>query len=451
MSIKPVMPSSHLILCSPLLLLPPIPPSIRVFSNESTLRMRWPKYWSFSFSIIPSKEIPGLISLRMDWLDLLAVQGTLKSLLQHHSSKASILRHSAFFTVQLSHPYMTTGKTISMTRQTFVDKVMSLIFNMLSRLVITFLPRSKCLLMSWLQSPSAVILEPPKIKSDTVSTVSPSICHRLAISQAASAKDRVMDMIDVTQWSAMESSKTATTTVNTNIRGRADLQESSSFLGRLGTMVSGWLGMETAKTGATTTGVATRTAVQEAGQAQGQAAEAANAGKSIMTSANEAAAATYANVSKIPYVGWILAPAAAAVAFGAVAAYDVVSAEGGLGQVPKDGTKAILHKDETVLPSSIATPLRSALANQTIGGLGVNMAKTTSSALSSMATGMQKMADSSGNQSIHIYPNFNVNAIDQKTGAQFLMSNMKTIVNGFAREIRNNNTNLFGKNSAINV
>ena len=143
MSIESVMPSSHLILCRPLLLLPPIPPSIRVFSNESTLRMRWPKYLSFSFSIIPSKEIPGLISLRMDWLDLLAVQGTLKSLLQHHSLKASILRLSAFFPVQLSHPYMTTGKTIALTRRTFVGKVMSLLFNMLSRLVITFLPRSK--------------------------------------------------------------------------------------------------------------------------------------------------------------------------------------------------------------------------------------------------------------------------------------------------------------------
>uniref|UniRef100_A0A4W2IHN2 RNA-directed DNA polymerase n=1 Tax=Bos indicus x Bos taurus TaxID=30522 RepID=A0A4W2IHN2_BOBOX len=156
------MPSSHLILCCPLLLLPPIPPSIRVFSNESTLHMRWPKDWSFSFSIIPSKEIPGLISFRMDWLDLLAVQGTLKSLLQHHSSKTSILRHSAFFTVQLSHPNMTTGKTIALTRRTFVGKVMSLLLNMLSRLVITFLPRSKRLLISWLQSPSAVILEPRK-------------------------------------------------------------------------------------------------------------------------------------------------------------------------------------------------------------------------------------------------------------------------------------------------
>ena len=147
---------------SPLLLLPPIPPSIRVFSSVSALLMRWPKYWSFSFSIIPSKEHQGLISFRMDWLDLFAVQGTLKSLLQHHSSKASILQRSAFFTVQLSHPYMTTGKTIALTRRTFVDKVMSLLFNMLSRLVITFLPRSKNLLISWLQSPSAVILEPPK-------------------------------------------------------------------------------------------------------------------------------------------------------------------------------------------------------------------------------------------------------------------------------------------------
>ena len=151
-SIESVMPSSHLILCCPLLLLTPIPPSIRVFSNESTLRMRWPKYWSFSFSIIPSKEIPGLISFRMDWLDLLAVQGTLKSLLQHHSSKASILQRSAFFTVQLSHPYMTTRKTIALTRWTFVGKVMSLLLNMLSRLVITFLPRSKGFLISWLQS-----------------------------------------------------------------------------------------------------------------------------------------------------------------------------------------------------------------------------------------------------------------------------------------------------------
>ena len=154
------MPSSHLILCHPLLLLPPIPPSIRVFSNKSTLHMRWPKYWRLSFSISPSNEHPGLISFRMDWLDLLAVQGTLKNLLQYHSSKASILWCSAFFTVQLSHPYMTTGKTIALTRQTFVVNVISLLFNMLSRLVITFLPRSKHLLISWLQSPSAVILEP---------------------------------------------------------------------------------------------------------------------------------------------------------------------------------------------------------------------------------------------------------------------------------------------------
>ena len=162
MSIELLMPSSHLILCHPLLLLPPILPSIRVFSNESTLCMRWPKYWSLNFSIILSKEMPRLISLRMDWLDLLAVHGTLKSLLQHHTSKASILRCSDFFTVQLSHPHMTTGKTIALTRRTLVGKVMSLLFNMLSRLVITFLPRSKCLLISCLQSPSAVILDPPK-------------------------------------------------------------------------------------------------------------------------------------------------------------------------------------------------------------------------------------------------------------------------------------------------
>ena len=156
------MPPNHLILCRPLLLLAPIPPSIRVFSNESTIHIRWPKYWSFSFRISPSNEHPGLISFRMDWLDLLEVQGTLKSLLQHHSSKASILQCSAFFTVQLSHPYMTTGKTIAWTKQTFVGKVISLFLNVLSRLVITLLPRSKCLLISWLQSPSAVILEPPK-------------------------------------------------------------------------------------------------------------------------------------------------------------------------------------------------------------------------------------------------------------------------------------------------
>ena len=170
------MPSSHLILSRPLLLLPPTLPSIGVFSNESTLCMRWSKYWSFSLSTSPSNEHPGLISFRMDWLDLLAVQRTLKSFLQHYSSKASILRHSAFFTVQLSHPYMTTGKTIALTSWTFVGKVMPLLFNMLFRLIITFLPRSKCLFISWLQSPSAVILELPKIKSDTVS---PSISHEM--------------------------------------------------------------------------------------------------------------------------------------------------------------------------------------------------------------------------------------------------------------------------------
>ena len=159
-------------------LLPPasILPSIRVFSNESVLRIMWPKYWSFGFSISPSNEYSGLISFRMDWLDLLAVQGTVKSLLQHHSSKASIIWHSDLFIVQLSHPYMATGKTVAWTRRTFVGKVMSLLFNMLSRLVIAFLPRSKCLLISWLQSPSAVILEPPKVKSVTVST---SICHEV--------------------------------------------------------------------------------------------------------------------------------------------------------------------------------------------------------------------------------------------------------------------------------
>ena len=177
MSIESVMPSNHLILCHPLLLPPSIFPSIRVFSNESVLHIRWPKYWSFRFSISPSSEYSGLISYRMDWLDLLAVQRTLKSLLQHHSSKASIFWCSAFFTVQLSHPYMTTGKTIALTRQTFADKVMSLLFNMLSRLVIDFLLGSKCILISQLQSPSAVTLEPKKIKSVTVSIVIPSICH----------------------------------------------------------------------------------------------------------------------------------------------------------------------------------------------------------------------------------------------------------------------------------
>ena len=177
MSIELVMPSHHLILCHPLLFPPSNLPSIRVFSNESVLSIRWRKYWSFSFNISPSNEHSGLISFRIDLLDLLAVQGTLKSPLQHHSSKTSILQHSAFYIIQLSHPYMTTGKTI--TRQTFVGRVMSQLFNTLSRLVITFLPRSKHLLISWLQSPSAVILEPLKIKSVTVSIVSPSICHEV--------------------------------------------------------------------------------------------------------------------------------------------------------------------------------------------------------------------------------------------------------------------------------
>ena len=179
MSIGLVMPSNHVILCHHLLLLPSIFHSIRVFSNDLALRMRWPKYWSFNFNISPSNEHPGLISFRMDWLELLAVQRTLKNLLQHHSAKASILQPSAFFIVQLPHPCMTTGKTIALTRRTFVGKVMSLLFNMLSSLVIIFLPRSKCLLISWLQSPSAVILEPRKIKSLTVSTVSPSISHEV--------------------------------------------------------------------------------------------------------------------------------------------------------------------------------------------------------------------------------------------------------------------------------
>ena len=172
MSNASVMPSNHLILCRPLLLLPSIFPSIRVFSNESVLHIRWPKDWSFSFSISPSNKYSGLISFRMGWLDLLTVQGTLKSLLQHHSSEASILQCSAFYMVKPSHPYMTTGKTIALTTQTFVGKVMSLLFNTLSRLVITFLPRCKHILISCLQSPSAVILEPRKIKSATISTVS---------------------------------------------------------------------------------------------------------------------------------------------------------------------------------------------------------------------------------------------------------------------------------------
>ena len=178
MSIELVMPSNHLILCRPLLLLPSIFPSFRVFSNESAFRIRWPKYWSFSFSMSPSNEHPGLISFRRDWLDLFAVQGTLKNLLQFHSSKASVLSLSFLYSPTLTS-YMTTRKNMALTRQTFVDKVMSLLFNMLSRFVIAFLPRSKHLLISWLQSPSAVILEPPKIKSATVSTISPSICHEV--------------------------------------------------------------------------------------------------------------------------------------------------------------------------------------------------------------------------------------------------------------------------------
>ena len=178
MSIGSVMPSNHLILCCPLLLLPSIFPSFRDFSNESLLPIRWPKYWSFSFSINPSNEYSGLISFRIDWLNLLAVQGTLKSLLQHHSSKASILQCSAFFMIQLSNPYMTIGKTNALTRWTFVGKVISLFFNMLSRLGLAFLPRDKHLLIPWLQSPSTVILEPPKIRSATVFIVSPSICMK---------------------------------------------------------------------------------------------------------------------------------------------------------------------------------------------------------------------------------------------------------------------------------
>ena len=179
MSIESMTPVNHLILCRPLLLLLLVFPSIGFFSNESVLCIRWPEYWSFSFSISLSNEYSGLIFFRMGWLDLLAGQGTLKSLLQHHSSKASILQCSAFFVAQLSCPYMTTGKTIALTRWTFVDKIMSLLFHMLSRLVIAFFPRSKILLISWLQSPSAVILKPKKIKSVTVSIVSLSICHEV--------------------------------------------------------------------------------------------------------------------------------------------------------------------------------------------------------------------------------------------------------------------------------
>ena len=203
------MPPSHLILCRPLLLLPPIPPSIRVFFNESTLRMRWPKYWSFSFSISPSKEHPGLISFRMDWLDLPTVQGTLKSLLQHHSSKASIIRHSAFFTVQLSQPYMTSGKTIALTRWNFIGKVMSLLFNVLSRLVITFLPRSKHLLISWLQSPSAVILEPPKKES---LTLFPLLPHLFPMKW----RDQISTLVSFFSLSLLVKSTTSGTLVSKN-------------------------------------------------------------------------------------------------------------------------------------------------------------------------------------------------------------------------------------------
>ena len=178
-SIESVMPPNHPILCRPLLLMPSIFPSIRVFSNESALCIRWPKYWSLSCSISPSNEYSELISFRIYWFDLLAVQGTLSSLVQHHSLKASVLRISAYFIVQCSHPYMTTGKTIALTRQTYVGKLMSLLFNMLSRLVIAFLPRSKCLLISWLQSPFAVILDPKKVKSVTISIFPPSICHEV--------------------------------------------------------------------------------------------------------------------------------------------------------------------------------------------------------------------------------------------------------------------------------
>ena len=178
-SIESAMPSNHLILCCPLLLLPSIFPSKRVFPNESVLRIRWPKYWSFSFNMSPSSEYSELVSFKIDWFNLLTVQGTLKSLLQHHSSKASVLQCSALFMVQLSHPYMTTGKTIALTRRTFVGKVISLLFNMLSRFVIVFIPSSKRVLISWLQLPSAVILEPKNIKSVTDSIASSSICHEV--------------------------------------------------------------------------------------------------------------------------------------------------------------------------------------------------------------------------------------------------------------------------------
>ena len=217
MSIVSVMPSNHLILCCPLLLLLSIFLSIRVFSNESALRLRWPKNWSFSFNISPSNEYSGLISFRMDWLDLLEVQGTLKSLLQHRSSKASILGCSAFFIGQLSHPYITTEKTIALARWTFVGKVMSLIFKILSRLVITFLPRSKHLLIPWLQSPSAVILEPQKLKSDTVSTVSPSICKVKINKEHMFLKPRILPLYLVS--SQIQSKKTSLQSNRRNNKG----------------------------------------------------------------------------------------------------------------------------------------------------------------------------------------------------------------------------------------
>ena len=204
MSIKSVMPSNHLILCHPLLFLSSVFPSIRIFSNKSVLRIRWPKYWSISFSISPSSEYSGLISFWIDWLDLLAVQGTLKSLLQHHTSKASVPHCSAFFIVQLSHPYMTTGKTIALTRWTFVAKVMSLLFNMLSRLAIIFLPRSKRLLISWLQSPSAVILEPKIIK--LVTQLSPTLCDPMDCSPPVSSVHRILQA-RVLEWVAVPLSK----------------------------------------------------------------------------------------------------------------------------------------------------------------------------------------------------------------------------------------------------
>ena len=220
MSIEWVMPSNHLILCGPLLPSSTIFPSIRDFSDESAFHSRWPNYWSFSVNISPSNEYSGLISFSIDWLAHLAVQGTLKNLLQHHSSKASILRHSVFFTVQLSHPYMSTGKTITLTRQTFADKVTSLLFNMLSRLVITFLPRSRSLEISWLQSPSAVILEPPKIKSATISTVSPIICHEV---MGLDAMNLVFWMLSFKPTFALSSFTLLFSTGSSQIRNRTQV------------------------------------------------------------------------------------------------------------------------------------------------------------------------------------------------------------------------------------